>query len=218
MCSFLGDIRLLLLFDTQWNTTINVAFGNSGRLLVICVSACSAKSATGHLLPCHPCFPTYGYWVVDFLIYILIHRSLIHTVLTQYLNSSMFQNVAKMLATAIEHSVENHLEAVNYSSAPGLYPSACSPQTQPAIHCSTLCIHCGWVTPSLWQFAWRRILSVSQWFDLWFWHSLSGINYHSQFLHNTCRKMALVMGTGSLLLYHELSVLLLLRWILSLGG
>ena len=45
--SLFGDRTILLPFNTQWITTMNVVFGNSGRLPLTCLLARSPKSIAG---------------------------------------------------------------------------------------------------------------------------------------------------------------------------
>jgi len=54
--SWLGDRTISLPFDTRQITTMNVVFGNSGRLLLAFLLARSPKSVAGRLLPRLPFF------------------------------------------------------------------------------------------------------------------------------------------------------------------
>ena len=60
--SCLGARTISLPFNTQRITTMNVVFGNSGRLLLTFLLARWPKSVAGHLLPCLPFFP----WLPNF--------------------------------------------------------------------------------------------------------------------------------------------------------
>jgi len=99
--SCLGARTISLPFETQWITTVNVLFGNSGRLLLAFLPVCSPKSVAGCLLPRLPFFLASPISVTCFFKNISTHCQGMHSALSKLTNGSQFSNVTKKSATTI---------------------------------------------------------------------------------------------------------------------
>src|SRR5882757_546466 len=99
--SCFGARTISLPFDTQLIITVNVVFGNSGRLLLAFLAGCSPKSVAGHLLPRLPFFLASRISLAHFFKNISTHCRRIHSALSKLTNGSQVSNVAKKSATAV---------------------------------------------------------------------------------------------------------------------
>jgi len=96
------EVRTISLrFNTQLITTMNVVFGNAGRLLLAFLLMRSPESVTGCLLPRLPFFLASRILLVHFLKNISTHCWRIHSALSKLSNGSQVLNVSKESATAI---------------------------------------------------------------------------------------------------------------------
>jgi hypothetical protein len=80
---------------------VNVVFGNSGRLLLVCGPAYSPKFVSGRLLPRHPFFLATRIALSHFFRNISTHCQRIHSAFSKLNNSSQNSNVARKSATAV---------------------------------------------------------------------------------------------------------------------
>jgi len=103
-CSCLGTRTKSLPFNTQWMITMNVIFGNSGRLLFALLPTHSPKSVAGRLLHGLPFILTSQILLAHFFKNITTHCQRVHSVLSKFTNSSHILNVAKTSATAVSQS------------------------------------------------------------------------------------------------------------------
>lgn len=98
-CSFLGDITLSFLFDTQQITTMNNVLHNSGRLLFAYWPTSSPNSVTKDFAPCHAICLDYRIFHAHFFKDVAIHCHQIMSKLFNASHGSLFLNVAKISAT-----------------------------------------------------------------------------------------------------------------------
>jgi len=107
------DRTISLPFDTQQITTMNIVFGNSGRLLPASSLACSPKSVTGGLLPRLPFFHASQISLAHFFKNISTHCRWIHSALSKLSKGSQLSNVPKKFATAISQCRGSSLSCFN---------------------------------------------------------------------------------------------------------
>jgi len=96
-----GDRTISLPFDTRQITTMNVVFGNSGRLLLSFLLASSPESIAGRLLPRLSFFLASRISLAHFSKNISTHCRRIHSALSKLSNGSQLSNVSKKSATAV---------------------------------------------------------------------------------------------------------------------
>jgi len=99
--SCVGAWTISLPFDTQWIITVNVVFGNSGRLLLTGLPARSPKSVASRLLARHPFFLAFRISAAISSRNIATHCQRIHSALSKLHNGSQFSNVAKKSVTVV---------------------------------------------------------------------------------------------------------------------
>jgi len=99
--SWFGDKTISLPFDIRQITTMNVVFGNSGRLLLAVLLARSPKSIAGRLLPHFPFFLTFRISLAHFFKIISTHFRRIHSALSKISNGSQVSSVSKKSATTV---------------------------------------------------------------------------------------------------------------------
>jgi len=124
--SCLGARTISFPFDTQLITTLNVVFGNSGRLLLGFLLAHSPKSVAGRLLPHLPFFLASRILLAHFIKIFSTHCRRIHSALAKSSSCSQTSTVSKDLPPP-SPSAGVHLEPVSSSSAPGSWTNASSP-------------------------------------------------------------------------------------------
>jgi len=90
-----------LPFDTQWIITVNIVFGNSGRLLLTILHTASPKSVAGCILPRLRCFLASRILLAQFFKNISTHCQWINSALSRLTNGSQFSNVSKKSVTAV---------------------------------------------------------------------------------------------------------------------
>jgi len=101
--SCLGARTIAFPFDTQLITTMNVVFGNSGRVLLASLLARLPKSVAGRLFPRLPFFLASRISLAHFFKNISTHRRRIHSALSELSTGRQTLNVSKQSATAISH-------------------------------------------------------------------------------------------------------------------
>jgi len=95
--SWFGDRKISLPIDTRQITTINVVFGNSGRLLLALLLARSPKSVAGCLLSLLPLFLAYLILLAHGFKNISTHCRQIHSALWKLSKCNQVSNVSKNL-------------------------------------------------------------------------------------------------------------------------
>jgi len=99
--SWFGDRTISMPFDTRQITTMNVLFGNSGRLILAVLLTHSPKSVAGRLLPRFPFFLASRISLAHFFQNISPHCRRLHLALSKVSNGSQVSNVSKKSATAV---------------------------------------------------------------------------------------------------------------------
>ena len=99
--SWFGDRMILLPFDTQQITTMNIVFGNSGRLLLALLFTRSPKFVAGRLLPRLLFFLASRILRAHFFKITCTHCRRIHSALLKLSNGSHLSNVSNKSATAV---------------------------------------------------------------------------------------------------------------------
>jgi len=99
--SCLGARTISLPFDTQLITTMNLVIGNSVRLLLAFLLACSPTSIAGRLLPRLPLFLSSRISLAHFFENLSTHCRRIHSALSKLSSGSQTLNVSKKSATAV---------------------------------------------------------------------------------------------------------------------
>jgi len=99
--SWFGDRMTSLPFDTRQITTMNVVFGNSGRLLLAFLLARSPKSVAGRLLPRLHFFLACRISLAHFFMNISTHCRQIHLALSKLSKGNQVSNGSNKSATAI---------------------------------------------------------------------------------------------------------------------
>jgi len=99
--SFSGAWTKSFPFDNQWITTMNIIFGNSGRLHISFLPSHSPKSVPSGLLPRLPLFLACHILLAHFFKNTSTHCQGIHSALSKSTNGSKFLNVSKTSATTV---------------------------------------------------------------------------------------------------------------------
>jgi len=98
------NVWSLLPFGTRRITIMKVVFGNTGRLPLAVLPACSAKSVAGRLLPRLPFFLASQTSLAHFFKNISTHCRQIHSALSKFSQGSQVLKVSKKSATAVSQS------------------------------------------------------------------------------------------------------------------
>jgi len=99
--SFMLDVRSLLPLRTRQITTMNVLFGNWGRLPVAFLPMSSPKSIDSRLLPRLPILIASETSLARFFKNISTHCRRIHSALSKFAKGSQVLKVSKQSATAV---------------------------------------------------------------------------------------------------------------------
>jgi len=103
-----------LPFDTQWIPTVNVVFGNSGRLLLAFLPARSPKSVAVRLLPRLPFFLASWISLAHFFKKISTHCWWIHSTWSKLTSRSEVSSVTKKSAAAISQCMGPSRTCLNW--------------------------------------------------------------------------------------------------------
>jgi len=97
----LGARNIFLPFNAQWIITVNVEFGNSGRLLLGFLPARCPKFVAGRLFPPLPVFLASQISLAHFFKFISTHCRQIHSAISKLTDGSQLSNVTKKSATTL---------------------------------------------------------------------------------------------------------------------
>jgi hypothetical protein len=131
-CSWVGNRTISLPFDTQQITTMDIVFGNLGRILLTFVITRCRKSVTGRLLPRLPCFLTFRISLPHFFRHISTHCRRIQSELWKLFKGNQVSHVSKQSATPVSQCRGLCLSCFNRFS-PSIV-DRCFFSSNPAIH------------------------------------------------------------------------------------